>query len=239
MKVTLLNLTENPVEAIENAASVCYDSIPTGGAIMRHCYKSGHRSVLEFADFTFKIEGVSRALLAQITRHRISSFAVRSQRYCDEDGFVYVIPPSIADNEDALLIFTQCMDTCSNTYEKLKDFGVPNEDARFVLPNACATTIVFKCNGRQLINSSNERLCKRAQWEIRECFKKMKKCVSEYNEQCKEFSKMLVPKCYINPDMPFCTETCECDIAPKLRDVYNVYKNDLKNKEVESFNNKV
>lgn len=223
MKVTLIGVTENPIEAIENAASVCYDSIPTGGAIMRHCYKSGHHSVLEFADFTFKIEGVSRALLAQITRHRISSFAVRSQRYCDEDGFIYITPPSIAENDEALKLFVDFMDKCHDTYTKLKDLGVPKEDARFVLPNACSTTIVFKCNGRQLIHFMNERLCTRAQWEIRQCAKLMKKSVTQRNDACAQFSKMLVPKCHINPDMPFCMESCDCNVAPKLKDVYHAF----------------
>ena len=66
MKVELLNYTVNPVGAIENAASTCYDSEPTQGKIMNHCYKSGHHSVLEFADFTFRISGVSRALTHQL-----------------------------------------------------------------------------------------------------------------------------------------------------------------------------
>ena len=115
MKVTLTRVTERPVEAIEEAASNCYDSEPSAnGKIMRHCHKSGHHSVLEFADFTFHIEGVSRALLTQITRHRIADFAVRSQRYCSSFGDG--IPPlpkgdkkssgkqNLYDNQETLLV---------------------------------------------------------------------------------------------------------------------------------------
>ena len=91
MKVTLTRVTTDPVDAIEEAACNCYDSKPTGGKIMKSCYRSGHHSVLEFANFTFHIEGVSRALLAQLTRHRHAGFAVRSQRYCNEDGFEYAL----------------------------------------------------------------------------------------------------------------------------------------------------
>ena len=80
MEVKLINYTTNPVAAIEEAATTCYDSQPTDGRIMRHCYKSGHHSVLEFADFTFRIKGVSRALTHQLVRHRMASFAQRSQR---------------------------------------------------------------------------------------------------------------------------------------------------------------
>lgn len=61
MKVELVRITEDPVEAIELAASNCYDSEPMEGKIMNSCYKSGHHSVLEFAEFHFHIEGVSRA----------------------------------------------------------------------------------------------------------------------------------------------------------------------------------
>ena len=92
MKVELIRITENPVEAIESAASNCYDSIPTGGKIMEHCYKSGHMSVMEFADFHFHIEGVSRVLSHQLVRSRLASFAQRSQRYCSEDGYKYITP---------------------------------------------------------------------------------------------------------------------------------------------------
>ena len=96
MKVDLLYYTKDPINAIEKAASTCYDSVPTDGNIMKHCYKSGHHSVLEFADFTFRIEGVSRALSHQLVRHRIASYAQRSQRYCKEDGFTYTIPDSLS-----------------------------------------------------------------------------------------------------------------------------------------------
>ena len=101
--------------------------------------------------------------------------------------------------------------------------GIPNEDARFILPNACETVIEVKMNGRELIHAMNERLCTRAQWEIRELFIAMKKCVQEYSEECETFSKFLVPKCCIHSPMNFCTEHKSCGIAPRLKDVYQAY----------------
>mgnify|MGYP002657758354 FL=1 len=93
MKVELVRYTNEPILAMESAASNCYDSNPSStGKIVKQCYNSGHLSVMEFAQFHFHIEGVSRALLAQITRHRTGKFEVRSQRYCIEDGFKYVTP---------------------------------------------------------------------------------------------------------------------------------------------------
>ena len=120
MKVTLTRVTQNPVQAIEEAASNCYDSQPTSdGRIMKACYNSGHHSVLEFANFTFHIEGVSRALLAQLTRHRVASFAVRSQRYCIEDGFQYVTPDSISNSFEAELLYRATMEQVQNAYDDL------------------------------------------------------------------------------------------------------------------------
>ncbi len=223
MKVTLTRVTEDPILAIEEAASNCYDSEPSAnGRIMRACYNSGHHSVLEFADFTFHIEGVSRALLAQLTRHRLASFTVRSQRYCAEDNFKYVIPESIIVNNE-LEEYKYFLNKCQLVYNHLVESGVPAEDARMVLPNACETVIEIKMNGRELIHFMNERLCTRAQWEIRELAKLMKKAVAEHDEQCAEFAKFLVPKCYAHAKYPFCTEHNSCGLAPKLKDVYEAY----------------
>ena len=168
MKVKLTRITQNPVQAIEEAASNCYDSEIADGRIMRACYNSGHHSVLEFADFTFHVEGVSRALLAQLSRHRFCSFAVRSQRYCDENNFKYVVPHSFEHNHDAMLEYVRAMEKILETYKYLQSIGIPNEDARYVLPNACETILEIKMNGRELIHVFNERGCTRAQWEIRE-----------------------------------------------------------------------
>lgn len=224
MKVTLTRVTQNPVEAIEEAASNCYDSEPgADGRIMNACYKSGHWAVLEFADFTFHVEGISRALLAQNTRHRIASYAVRSQRYCAENGFEYVTPPKIQNNAEALFCYTDIMEAIDKGYAKLQELGMENEDARMVLPNACHTVYEVKMNGRELINFMNLRLCTRAQWEIRQMAQQMKKCVEEYDEQCAQFAKLLRPKCQIHAPFNFCTEGKCCGKAPKLKDVYAAY----------------
>ena len=135
--------------------------------------KMGHESVLEHASFTFGIEGVSRALLAQLTRHRIASFSVQSQRYVSyENGFGYIIPPKIqALGEDAVREFQRQMDQMEQWYkgwqEKLGHGERSNEDARFVLPNACETRLIMTMNVRELRHFFALRMCERAQWEIR------------------------------------------------------------------------
>lgn len=221
MKVTLTRITGDPILAIEEAASNCYDSTPSAdGKIMNHCIKSGHTSVTEFCNFTFHITGVSRALLAQLTRHRHASFAVRSQRYCSEDGFKYVIPPSVLNNPEALDLFDDFMIDCQGVYTKLQSLGIPNEDARFVLPNACETVLEVEFNLRSLMNFMNERLCTCAQWEIRQLAQEMRKLIIA---QVPKFADYLVPKCEKNGrEFGACNESKSrtCGRHPRLTEVF-------------------
>ena len=222
MKVTLVRVTENPVMAIEEAASVCYDSEPSpDGKIMDACYKSRHHSVLEFVQFHFLVEDVSRALLAQLTRHRMAGYAVRSQRYVNESNSSAVAPPTIVDNEKAYELYADMIVKISECYDALIDMGVPAEDARYVLPNGCCTKLHMTMNLRSLINFMNERLCSRAQCEIRELAIMARDII---RNQYPQIAKFLVPKCERDKDYPFCTEAKSCGRHPRLKDVYNPVK---------------
>ena len=222
MKVTLTRITENPILAIEEAASNCYDSEPSSdGKIMKHCIKSGHTSVTEFCDFTFHIEGISRALSHQLVRHRLASYAQRSQRYCSENGFEYVIPSSIKKDPTALAFYEDAMKNITHNYEMLQKLGIPNEDARMVLPNACETVIEVKMNLRALMNFMNERLCTCAQWEIRQLALAMKKAIVE---KYPELEPYLVPKCEkYGKEFGFCNESKSrsCGRHPRLEEIFN------------------
>lgn len=230
MKVELTRITKEPILAIEEAASNCYNSEPTGdGKIMKHCIKSGHTSVTEFCDFTFHIEGVSRALSHQLVRHRLASYAQRSQRYCNEDGFDYVTPKSIESNQSAIVIYKHIMETLDFNYGLLQEIGIPNEDARMILPNACETQIEVKMNLRTLMNFMNERLCTCAQWEIRNLAWEMRKQVLL---QVPELDDYLVPKCErYGKQFGFCTETKQrreqlnCNRHPRLEEIFEDYYN--------------
>lgn len=216
--VRLIAHTPDPLSVIESAAAVCYNSKPTkSGRIAKQCYKSGHTSVFEHASFTFEITGVSRALLAQITRHRIASFSVRSQRYCSEDDFATVIPNSVQKN-NADNIFRSAIVACRSAYKRMVNAGVPKEDARFVLPNACETTIVMTMNMRELINFCGLRMCSRAQWEIRGVAIAMAECVREVEPQLAEY---LRPNCERYAPYYFCTETHGCGKHPMLSEVFD------------------
>lgn len=233
MKVELTRITENPILAIEEAASNCYNSTPTGdGKIMKHCIKSGHTSVTEFCDFTFHIEGISRALSHQLVRHRLASYAQRSQRYCSENGFNYVEPKSITSNKDAVDVYESLMKQIGEVYSKLQELGIPNEDARMILPNACETQIEVKMNLRALMNFMNERLCSCAQWEIRQLAWEMRKQVLL---QVPELEEYLVPKCEkYGKQYGFCNEPQKrsCGKHPLIKDVFYHFNNNGEDSEV-------
>lgn len=202
-KVTLITHTPLPERSIAAAAKLCYspsniDTILDGlseektASFVEMLSEIGHESPIEHASFTFGIEGVSRALLAQITRHRMASFSVQSQRYVMEKQFEYVIPPEIEAEPEAKELFIKEMENDQKVYEQLTDIlrdkhyklflqqGMDEkaaarsaekkaiEDARFVLPNACDTKMILTMNARSLMNFFKHRCCNRAQWEIRE-----------------------------------------------------------------------
>ena len=165
MKVTLMEVTAFPEEICGAAAAVCTDSKNPGSAL-KHAMESGHTSVLEHAVFTFKVEGLSRAALAQLTRHRLASFDVMSQRYVKLTDWHAVIPDSVSRSH-FLQEAEACIRHSMSLYQHLLDAGVPAEDARYVTPQAITTDLVMTMNARELLHFFSLRTCNRAQWEIR------------------------------------------------------------------------
>lgn len=205
------------MQVVEEAACVCYNSEPTSDfKVAKGCASTGHMSVFEHISFTFHITGVSRALLAQLSRHRHISLTVRSQRYCNEDGFEYVNP--FIEETIAHEFFENDMKDAQDYYNRYITIGEKPENARAVLPNACCTELYMTANARALIEISNLRLCTRAQSEIRALFQKIKEQVTIYSP---EVGKLMVPQCEKNFKYPFCTERKSCGRHPKLSEVYN------------------
>jgi thymidylate synthase (FAD) len=187
MRVKLLSYTADP-ELLCGAAALTSSksgspsetfekiSIEKARQIVKRVTGYGHVSVIEHASFTFSIEGVSRAMTHQLVRHRIASYTQQSQRYVTYDTLEkYVTPKSVAENADAKKIFEETLEKISETYQKLLQFGVPKEDARFILPNAARTNIIVTMNARELNHFFNLRCCARSQWEIREVANEMLK----------------------------------------------------------------
>ena len=204
MKVTLLTHTPEPEKLIACAAKLCYSSSNIDDLMenltdenvskfLNMLFSLGHESPIEHATFTFGIEGISRACSHQLVRHRIASYSQKSQRYVNETQFEYVTPSVIENLPVAKEMFDELMTRIQCDYEDLRELikedlmknGMDekaaekkaNEDARFVLPNACTTSIIVTMNIRSLFNFFKHRCCNRAQWEIREV-------ATEMWEQC-------------------------------------------------------
>ncbi len=253
-QVTLLAYTPFPEKTVASAAKLCYSSSSIEelrDGLTDEKVKSfvemlsdlGHESPIEHASFTFGIEGVSRSLLAQITRHRIASYSVKSQRYVSEGAFEYVTPPEVAAEEETLKCYEDAMAKAQEAYDKIAEILTAKhkeaflkegkdektaarmaqkkaiEDARFVLPNACETKMVVTMNARSLMNFFHHRCCTRAQWEIREVANMMLKLVSDV---APELFKKAGPPCVSGP----CPEgKMSCGRAAQMKEFYGDLKN--------------
>lgn len=214
MNVELLQYNPDCEKIIAAAAKLCYSSSKIEGILngldeentksfIERLMSMGHESPIEHIAFTFGIEGVSRSLLAQFTRHRMASYSVKSQRYVNEAKFEYVIPPEIEKNPTTKRLFEEAMADDVKKYNAIADVLAKKhyeefiaqgkddktakrlaekkaiEDARYVLPNACETKIIATFNARSLFNFFSERCCERAQWEIRDMACRMLELVKE------------------------------------------------------------
>ena len=253
LNVSLLAYTPQPEYTVAQAAKLCYSSatIEKVGenltdkkveSFIEMLSEIGHDSPFEHASFTFGIEGISRVLLAQITRHRIASYSVQSQRYVNLEGFSYIIPPEIQNDESAFCEFQLAMKEAEMHYisisailknkhkaaliaegieEKAADKAaekLANEDARFVLPNSCETKMICTFNARSLQNFFRERCCNRAQWEIRELACEMLRLVLEV---APNLFKNSGPSCIAGT----CTEgKMSCGKKNEVRERFNLLK---------------
>lgn len=202
MKVKILEYTPNGEQLVASAAKLCYSPVGVDEItedltpentenFLKGLVGVGHFSPIEHVSFTFAVEGISRVLTHQLVRHRLASYSQQSQRYVKLDDFQSIIPPTIAENEEAKKIFLDTIKQDQEAYlkiaklleedrkQELIDSGMSEEeaerksekyaieDARYVFPNACETKIVLTMNARNLHHFFSLRCCQRAQWEIR------------------------------------------------------------------------
>lgn len=219
MKVTLITHTPEPEKVIASAAKLCYSSSDIDDLMdglteektdefIKKLTNMGHESPLEHCSFTFGVEGVSRALLAQLTRHRLASYSVKSQRYVKEGDFKYIIPQSIQASDLMRIKYKKLMEKIQEFYDYAVSNDVPKEDARYALPNACETKVIMTMNIRSLLHLFSLRCCNRAQWEIREMADKML-------EICKECAPTLFAKAGASCVRGKCPEGEMCCGNPK------------------------
>jgi len=228
LDVKLISIPENLLDTIYTACRTCYSS---DGAIeifsnitpdkdkklslIKKVISSGHYSTIEHIQVTFAINNISRAATHQLVRHRHMSFSQKSQRYVKEADFDYIVPCAIEKEPELYDKFTHHMEAISKLYNEFIEKGIKKEDARSILPNACASSIVCSLNLRELIHLANLRLCTRAQFEIRNAVKKMCELVIKKEPWLKEH---LVPKC---ERLGYCDEDNSCGRMPVKKEIKN------------------
>lgn len=231
MKIILIDYTKNPEKLAATAAKICYsgdtveeimDSDNT--TLVDKVRDMGHTSVFEHIKFTFVAENVSRTLTHQLVRHRIASYSMKSQRYVNEanphrNGFTYTTPDDIKKNPLLEEKYNEIMDKINAVYREFIDKGVAQENARYVLPNACHTSIMFTMNARELLQFFSLRCCNRTQWELRRMAYKMLELVYP-----------LAPKIFKNAGAPCCSKNCpegkmSCGTPKKVKNYTEYVKN--------------
>lgn len=244
MEVKLLRYTDEPEKTVATAARLCYSPASfeqlfkkMSGVEVKNLLtlliKSGHHSVLEHANFTFAIGGISRATSHQLVRHRLASYSQQSQRYVkfktmtksSSDGLditthfpssSYVIPPSIEKDKKLKKKYKEVMDIIATTYQEFLTAMIPAEDARYLLPNATTTKIISTMNARELRHFFSLRCCNRAQWEIRRMAYKM---LSEVLKVAPMLFSDAGPPCWRGP----CPEgKMSCGKIPKRNEVIEI-----------------
>ncbi len=218
----LISAPDNILKTIYTACRTCYSADSPQNIfdnaddeakmlkLVKRVVSSGHCSTIEHIQVSFAISNISRSCSHQLVRHRHMSFSQKSQRYVKESQFEYLIPQTINNNEELKEKFVSFMEEISKTYNDFIEAGIPAEDARAVLPNACATSMVVSTNLRELIHVANLRLCSRAQTEIRLLIKAMCDELIAKEPWLKDY---LVPKCETNG---FCDEDKSCGRKAKL-----------------------
>lgn len=221
LEVSLISIPSNLLDVIYTACRTCYsadgaveifnnitDDKEKKLALIKRIISSGHYSTIEHIQLTFAINNISRAATHQLVRHRHMSFSQKSQRYVKEADFDYIVPNAIQKNSELLTKFEAHMEATSKLYAELVEAGIKKEDARSILPNATASSIVCSLNLRELIHLANLRLCTRAQLEIRMCVAKM--CALVIKEE-PWLTEHLVPKC---ERLGYCDEDNSCGRKP-------------------------
>lgn len=217
--------TLNPISLVGEEAGICWGADTTDEAKNYKrgvdCIKSDHGRAMEFPQIYLVLDGWSAKVIREFYTH-IGGAPTRLQastRYIDySKGFDSVTPPSISGNEEAEETWNEFMATVAPTVEKLKELGVPNEDATNVLPLAYMTKVVVRTNLRNLIDMSHQRLCTRAYWEFRQLMKEIFWQLENYSDEWEDLIydlKVFKPKCEL---LGYCPETRGCGKKGKRTD---------------------
>jgi len=130
--------------------------------------KLKHASTLEHLNYSFDIDGISRACLQELARHRHASLSVKSTRYtlkelrkmsANEEDFLVQTGNSYIDSANRLQL---------KTLKWALQDNVSNDVVKYMLPEAYKTSLVWTINMRSLQNFLMLRTSSAALPEIRE-----------------------------------------------------------------------
>ena len=218
MTVRILDYTRNPLNRIGEVAGICYSSDTTNKekniSRAKECIVSGHGTTTEFVDVTLVLEGDSIRVMREIMRSRIASYLQQSTRYVNLEEFNYFTPPSIENNKEAKQIYDDTMEYIRQSYKKLLDLNIPQEDVANLLALGVETKVVLKMNLRILQQLMGNRLCTRAYIEARQLMINIKTELYKLDDEWKYIcDNLLQPKCIISGR---CTEKNCCGLIDRI-----------------------
>ena len=224
--VTIQNRTTiDPITCIGEEAGICWGAnVEDKEANYKRgvdCIKCNHGRTMEFPQIYMVLSGWSAKCIREFYTH-IGGAPTRLQestRYVDYSRkFENVVPPSVQKSEEATKIWNGYMSNVGETISKLKECGVPTEDATNVLPLAYGTKVVVRTNLRNLVDMCHQRLCTRAYWEFRQLMKEILWKLENYSDEWEDIIyniKVFKPKCEV---IGYCPERKGCGRKGKKED---------------------
>ena len=168
LKVKLISYNLNNVEICASAARI---STTQGNAVdiferagengkngelIQKVLRSGHKSIIEHAVFTFALKDVSAFAEQFFIECRLASFTVKSRRYVDFSSSGYYIPPDLTGED--LSGYCKYMDALFSAYKLMLENDIPKEDARFLLPYSFKSNFYCTLNARELLHVISDQI---------------------------------------------------------------------------------
>lgn len=212
--------TVDPISLIGREAGVCWGADITDAEKNykrgMDCLLSGHGRTWEYPQVYVVLDGYSARVIRELYTH-IGGAPTRLQastRYIDyQKGFAYVVPPTVAKDEQASAIYADAMQEIKVAMQKLEALNIPREDCAMLLPLGMESKVVLRTNLRNLIDMAHQRLCTRAYWEYRRLMQALMQALSDYSDEWKYLvDTYFVAKCEASG---FCTEKKSCGRKPQ------------------------
>jgi flavin-dependent thymidylate synthase len=224
-RVTLLNMTPDPLKTIAAAAELYRGGIvrdvrligeEQALAWLHDMEKTTLNAALEFVHFHFLIEGVTRGFTHQLVRQRTAVYVQESTRFAvkEDAGTAVALPPSLAglpDDHPWRVIWDAQVKAMGVAYNDLVNAGMPAEDARGLLPTNICTRVHYNTNLRSLVDHAGMRLCSQAQHEWKQVWAAFIKAILDYPQKEPWVHTLWQNKAIVSLFKPICYQTGRCE----------------------------